>query len=291
MTRDIGVAHLTLLSLTPPELVETAAAAGFGFVGVRVRAVTATERAFDLSPGSALLAETRARLHHTGVVVRDVEFLPLTGGVGREDWLPALEAGAALGASVLTVTGADPERARLIDTLARLTEDAAAFGIRPAVEAISYQPVSSVSDAADLARVTGAAVMIDPLHLWRGGSSLADVRAVEPSLIPVVQLCDAPAAEPETAERVAALQREARAQRLLIGEGGLPLAAYLRATPPGTPLSLEIPHARLQLRLSPLAYARRVARSARRLLAALDEDDPALTPALSSTTNPEGNPS
>jgi hypothetical protein len=41
--REIGIAHLTLLGLTPPELVSTAAEAGYDFVGVRVVAATKGE--------------------------------------------------------------------------------------------------------------------------------------------------------------------------------------------------------------------------------------------------------
>lgn len=270
MTRSLGVAHLTLLSLTPPEVIATAAAAGFDFVGLRVRAVTAAERSFPMHLGSPMLRETQARMHDTGVIVRDIEFLPLTPETTAGDWLPALESGAALGATAITVTGADPERSRLLDTLGRLTADAAGYGIRPVLEPISYQPVSRVSDAAAVARATHAAVMLDPLHVQRGGSGLDEIRALEPDLVPVVQLCDAPFAEPGGRDRVAALQHEARVQRLLVGDGELPLADFLASTPAETPVSIEIPHAELQARLSPLEYATQCALSARQLI---DRDD------------------
>ena len=48
----IGIAHLTLLALTPPELVTVAAAAGYDFVGVRVKAVTEGEHQYPMQPGS-----------------------------------------------------------------------------------------------------------------------------------------------------------------------------------------------------------------------------------------------
>ncbi|WP_336630874.1 MULTISPECIES: sugar phosphate isomerase/epimerase family protein [unclassified Microbacterium] len=278
MTRALGVGHLTLLDLTPPQLVETAARAGFDFVGMRVRAVTTTEAAFPMREGSPMLRETVQRLRDTGLVVRDIEFLPLTADTTADDWMPALASGAELGASVLTVTGADPDRSRLVDTLGRLAADAAAFGIRPALEPISYQPVARVADAADLARATGAVLMLDPLHIARGGSTIADVRAVEPDLVPVVQLCDAPErldpgsmAEPD---RIAALQHEARLQRLLVGEGELPLAELLAAAPEGVPVSVEIPHARLRARLDALAFATAAARAARSLIEQVDGATP-----------------
>src|SRR6185312_13753740 len=92
----IGIAHLTLLALSPPELVSTAAEAGYDFVGVRVKAVTEGEHQYPMAPGSPMSRETLLRLSDTGLTVRDVEFLQLRPDTGPDDWMPALEAGAAL---------------------------------------------------------------------------------------------------------------------------------------------------------------------------------------------------
>ena len=278
MTTPIGIAHLTLLALTPPELVTTAARAGYDFVGVRVTAVTEGEHQYPMQPGSPMSRETLRRLDDTGLTVRDVEFLTLRPDTGPDDWQPALEAGAALGASTFSVVGVDDDPARLTDTLARLTADGAAYGIRPTLEPISYQPVSRVADAAAIARATGAAVLLDALHIQRGGSSLDDVRALEPELVPCIQLCDGPLAVPQTLELPAelplgmkadgsVLQVEARVQREVPGEGGFPLAELLAAVPAATPISVEVPHARLQDRLSAVEFATYNLRAVQALLA------------------------
>jgi sugar phosphate isomerase/epimerase len=262
----IGIAHLTLLALSPPELVSTAAAAGYDFVGVRVKAVTAGEHQYPMAPGSPMSRETLLRLSDTGLTVRDVEFLQLRPDTGPDDWMPALDAGAALGASTFSVVGVDPDRARLTATLARLTADAAAYGIRPTLEPISYQPVSRVADAAAVARAAGAAVLLDALHIQRGGSSIDDVRALEPSLVPCLQICDGPLATPASLELPtrlplgmtadgSVLQVEARAVREVPGEGEFPLTELLAAVPPDTPISVEVPNATLTARLSPVEFA------------------------------------
>src|SRR5919112_3944346 len=72
MTPPIGIAHLTLLRLTPPELVAVAAEAGYDFVGIRVKAVTAGERRYAMEPGSPLSRETVARLPGTGLEVGEI---------------------------------------------------------------------------------------------------------------------------------------------------------------------------------------------------------------------------
>jgi sugar phosphate isomerase/epimerase len=278
MTTPIGIAHLTLLRLSPPELVTTAAEAGYDFVGVRVKAVTEGEHQYPMAPGSPMSRATLRRLSDTGLAVRDIEFLTLRPGTGPDDWRPALEAGAALGARTFSVVGVDPDRSRLTDTLARLTADATEHGIRPTLEPISYQPVSRVADAAAVARAAGAAVLLDALHIQRGGSTLDDVRALEPELVPCIQLCDGPLAVPASLELPAelplgmkadgsVLQVEARVQRQVVGDGEFPLAALLAAVPPATPISVEVPNATLQAQLSALEFAARNLRAVQTLVA------------------------
>jgi hypothetical protein len=52
----------------------------------------------------------------------------------------------------------------------------------------------------------------------------------------------------------------------LPGEGELPLTALLAAVPPGTPVSVEVPHAWLQRSMTPLEFATAVRRATARLL-------------------------
>ncbi|MGW0785478.1 sugar phosphate isomerase/epimerase family protein [Streptomyces sp. NPDC002913] len=277
----IGLAHLTLLQLSPPDLVGVAASAGYDFVGIRVHAATEGESRYPMEPGSPMSRATLRRLADTGLHVRDIEFLTLRPDTGPAYWRPALEAGAALGARTVSVVGADPDRRRLTDTLAALTADAEGLGIRPTIEPISYQPVSTVTDAAAIASAAGAAVLLDALHIQRGGSSVDDVRTLGPGLVPCLQLCDGPLNAPEHIGLPAelplgmradgsVLQVEARVQRQLIGDGELPLAELIAAAPEGTPLSIEVPHAALRASLSPLAYAQRNLRNLRELLASVN---------------------
>jgi sugar phosphate isomerase/epimerase len=206
-----------------------------------------------------------------------LSILTLRPDTGPTDWKPALDAGAALGARTLSVGGADPDRSRLADTLAALTDDARPLGLRPTLEPISYQAVSTVAEAAALASGAGAALLLDALHVQRGGSSIDDVRVLDPDLVPCVQLCDGPLAAPTQLDLPAelplgmsadgsVLQVEARVQRKLVGEGELPLAELVAAAPAGTPLSVEVPHAVLQARLSDVDFARRNLRAIRALL-------------------------
>ncbi|MEX5258970.1 sugar phosphate isomerase/epimerase family protein [Kocuria sp. CPCC 205263] len=237
MSRPLGLAPLSLLGAEPAAFVRTAAAAGFDFVGLRVRPVTAAEPDLSLLPGSARLGEVRAALAETGLPVVDIEFLVLDGTVGPETWLPMLETGGELGACTLTVTAADPDRTRLADTLAALTEDGRPFGVVPALEPIFYQSVRSVPEAAALAAGAGCLWLPDSLHLRRFGGT-AEELAAHAGSAPMVQLCDAPAERPADQ---AALVAESRASRLIPGTGGLRLHELVAAVPAMLPLSAEVP--------------------------------------------------
>jgi sugar phosphate isomerase/epimerase len=287
--RPLGLAQLSLLGTAPPELVGIAAEAGFDFIGARVRPVTPAERPYDLQPGSPMLRETLARMRDTGVTVRDIEFLLLDGSDQREAWLRMMEAGQALGAGSLTVAAADPDGARLIDTLARMAEDGRGFGIAPTLEAISYQPVASISQAADIARQTGCRIVVDTLHFNRfngsgdgedgvaagqdgvaaGQDGVAagqwDQLRANADLVPLLQLCDGPARRPASREE---LVIESRSEREVPGDGDFGLAAVVAALPEGLPLSVETPSDRRVAELGGLGWARRLKSGVDAVLAA-----------------------
>lgn len=250
--RRLGLAQLSLVGTAPPQLVTIASEGGFDFIGARVRPVTATERPYDLQPGSPMLKETLARMHDTGVTVEDIEFLLLDGSDQREAWLLMMEAGQALGARTMTVACADPEASRFADTLAKLTVDGQGFGIVPTLEPISYQMVRSIPDAAERARQTGCSIVVDSLHFNRFGGTLDELAACA-SQVTLLQLCDGPAERPAGRE---GLVFESRSERQVPGEGEFDLAALVAALPGDLPVSVETPSGRRVAELGEAGWAR-----------------------------------
>ena len=263
MSPQIGLAQLSLLRTAPPDLVVVAAGAGFDFIGARVRPVTAGEHPYDLQPGTPLLAETIRRLRETGLRVLDIEFLLMDGSDQREAWLRMLEAGQALGASTMTVAGADPDPGRFADNLARLVEDARGFGITPTLEPISYQRINSLRSAADAALAAGARVVVDTLHFRRFGGTLVELAGMA-DLVPMLQLCDGPAHRPSDRE---GLVHESRADRLPPGDGDFRLPEIVAALSPSLPVSVEAPSPAAVERLGELGWARKLRSAAGRVLA------------------------
>lgn len=250
--RPIGIAHLTLLELQPPDLISVAAEAGFDFVGLRISPATPHESVYPMSPGSAMLRDTARRLEDLEITVADIEVLELRPTTTSETWLPVLESGATLGAKFLNVVPGDSEISRLGENYAKLIEDAKHFDIKPAIEPIPFRPLRTLSQALDLAEtVKSSTILIDALHFYRSGADIDQLASAPPQLFQYAQICDAPIIAPSTTppglrpsrgqEADGPLQLEARASRLLPGEGELPLGSLISALPPMIPLSVEAP--------------------------------------------------
>jgi sugar phosphate isomerase/epimerase len=267
--REIGIDHLTLLDVSPPELVTIAREAGFDSVSLRVAATAPNEQPWPMIASSPMLEETVRRLDDTGIRVLAVEVVRVDPDTRREDYERALESGARLGARYVTVNSYDPDIERACETFAALTADVRPYGLRALIEPIVYTQVSNLDEALYIAgRSGGGGILLDTLHFQRYGGRLEQLRSLDPHLLSYVQLCDAPLAPPSGLPRPRRLPRgqstdgtdlqlESRAMRLLPGDGELPLADILAALPAGIPVSVEAPVLSLWETLTPVEYARR----------------------------------
>lgn len=269
MTRPIGLAALTVLELTPPDMVSCAAEAGFDVVGLRLLPATPEEVQHAMVGDTPLVRETERRLRDTGLRCLDIEIFRLRPDTDVLDCEAALATGARLGAREALVAGNDPDEARLTERFAAFCELAGRYGIGANLEAMPWTDCKTYAQAARIVAAAGrvnGAVLIDPIHFDRAGGR-ADEIAHTPAPLHYLQLCDAPAERPTTLD---GLLHQARAERLMPGDGGLDLAGLLRAVPRELPLSLEIPMQALTRTLGAVERTRRMLEKARRLLATLD---------------------
>jgi sugar phosphate isomerase/epimerase len=241
--RRLSLAHLTVLDTGPPRLVALAAEAGFRAVGIRLCSPMPGGVAYPLRAGSSELRETKRLLRGLDVTVSDIEVVRVAADTNSEDYAGAFETGAELGAQRVCINIDDAECGRVIDRLGALCDLARPFGLALDIEFMIWRPIARLEDAVNLVKAVGrpnAFVLIDALHLIRSGGTVAAVAALDPVLIGSVQLCDAPLTSPPSSGIV----DEARANRLLPGEGKLPLRKLLAVLPEDVPLSAEVPLAR-----------------------------------------------
>lgn len=269
MHRLIGIAPLTHLELTPPDMVSNAASAGYDALGLRLIPATPEEPQHDSLGDTPLIRETARRLRDTGLSVFDIEIFRLQPHTWVADFEPALEAGAILGARHAIAAPQDADINRLADKLAELGERAARHGIVVDLEPTPWYEVSTLAACAQAIAGAGrndVGIVIDAIHFDRMGETPSRLADLPPQLFRYVQLCDAPAERPTD---LPTLLYQARAERLMPGDGGLNLAGLLQALPPDIPISLEIPLSTLAKTISAQERARQMLRKTRALLASL----------------------
>jgi sugar phosphate isomerase/epimerase len=241
MNRTFSLAHLTALALTPPELIRTAAKAGYAGVGLRLLPAAAMGPHFPLMDDAAMQRETLIAMKDTGVAVLDLEIVRIDHAFDLKALKPFFETGAALGAKHILVAGDDENHARLTENFGKLCEAAYPFRLTCDLE---FMPWTQVKNAAAAIRIVktvaqpNAAVLFDAIHFFRSHSMLSDIAELPRSALNYVQLCDGKVPGPVTN---AGLIHDARSERLLPGEGGFGLGALLAALPNDLPISVEVP--------------------------------------------------
>lgn len=266
MKLEFSLAHLTVLSLSPPEIVDVAARTGYRYVGLRPIAVTPEEPVHPLAKDRTLLKETKARLAATGVGVLDIELFRLLPDVDLRAFVPDLEVGAELGARHLIAAPWDPDRNRLIDHFTELCDMAKPFGLCVNAEFVTWRETPDLAAASAIvgtANRPNGGLLVDTLHFDRSGCDTKMLKALPREWFKFAQVCDAPKERPDSAE---GLIYTARHDRRFLGEGGIDVRGILNALPPGIPYSLEIPTTELAKTVGPEERARRAIVAARKYL-------------------------
>ncbi len=239
MAHRLCLAHLSVIELTPPQVVDTAADAGFDLVSLRLAAASDSESPYPMIGEAPMLRETIARLRWQGVSVHDIEVVRLRADTDVRAHEPLFTAAAELGATQVLIAGDDDDEAALADRLQAMAELGQAYGLRMALEFMPWRGVRSLAMARRIVEAAGAGgLVVDAIHLDRTGGSAADIAALPRALWGYFQICDAPAARPTSD---AELIFQARQARLPPGQGDLDLVAMVRAIPHDGVISVEVP--------------------------------------------------
>jgi sugar phosphate isomerase/epimerase len=136
----------------------------------------------------------------------------------------------ALGAGLVTVLALYDARVDPVEgarCFAALCDRAAERDLRLALEFIPGTGIADLATGTEIVRRADRAnggLMLDSWHFFRAGADFAGVEAIPPDSLFAIQLGDAPAIP------AADLAHESLHERLVPGEGGLDLGAFLRAT-------------------------------------------------------------
>lgn len=239
----VGLDFICALGAEPVGFVEATAQLGCRHIGLALHPIV-TVQGIDADwslRDTGLRRAFRDALARNDVAVSIAEgFVAMPGSGFAPNWEDDLAVLAELGAPCANFVSVEPDRLRALDQCAEFAQAAARSGMRSSIEFVPGLPVihdlsSALAAVAHVGR-PDFGLLLDAMHIFRSGSTVADVAALDPARIGYVQICDVPA-EPAMANYA----DEARFDRLPPGEGDLPLRELIGVLPADCILGLELP--------------------------------------------------
>jgi sugar phosphate isomerase/epimerase len=271
-TGRLGIEQLSVFGLPPVEFVNLAADLGCNCISAGLTGLGYNPHgypSFSLREDKAMRRELRAAMRDRGVAISLGEGCIIRSNSDIRAAAADMDVMQELGVERLNTVSMDPDLARTLDQLAVFAEMAAERGMVSTIELCPVLTINNLDSAIAAVRHVGRRdfnLLLDTMHLGRSGATGAQIAALDPALIGYVQLCDAPreAKEPN-------YLKEATFERMVPGEGAMPLRDYLAALPAGLTISLEVPlQSQAEAGIEPKVRLRRCVDAALRLFAEAD---------------------
>ncbi|MBW8752930.1 MAG: sugar phosphate isomerase/epimerase [Sphingomonadales bacterium] len=237
----LGIECLSTFGLHPVELIRLTGELGCSHVTLNLgpagnRLPIYPEVTFRHDP--ALQREMVAALRDSGVRLGMMEGFAIMPDTRAEDFARDLDMAAGLGAAAICTVSLERDMARTHAEFAQLTELAAARGVVTTTEvgAGVLRRLDKALAALNAVANPAFKLLIDAMHFFRFGATVADFAALEPAAVGHIQLNDVPM--PAVIDDY---MEEALYERRAPGDGDLPLREFLRHVPAGVVVGLEVP--------------------------------------------------
>lgn len=268
----LGVERLCVFGMPPVEFVQLAAGLGCGFIGVGLTPLRYCNPHgypdWSLRDDPALRREMVAAMANHGVRISLCEGFGVRRDGDVRDYAADLDILCELGGGRINVASTDRDMGRTLDAFAVLAEMAGARGIETTIE-VGPGPIGTLAAGLEAVRHVGRQsfkLLIDTMHVFRFGGTVADLAALDPGVVGYVQLCDAPLTSP-----FESYMEEALHERMAPGEGELPLLEALRVLPRDVVVSVEVPQrSKVEAGMSAHERVGHVVAAARDMLARID---------------------
>jgi sugar phosphate isomerase/epimerase len=238
----LGIDAQTVLGMPPIEHASLAADLGCSHISTGLTALPWKLQRFpawSLRDDPQLRRELIAVLRDRRITISQAEGFSVRPTTNVQDYLRDLDLFAELGAQRASGVCTEPNVTRARDLLATLADEAAARGMGFSLEFAPPHAIGDLKTARAALEALGkpnVGVVIDAMHFFRSGGSIAELRAFPAELLAYVQLCDAPERAPHND-----YLREACFERRALGEGELPLTEFCAALPRNVQVGIEIP--------------------------------------------------
>ena len=208
MRRRFSLAHLTVIRLPPPQVIEVAARTGYDTVGLASDRRDGNNPCLSADGRQAVDARHEGR---NGGDRRSACSISSSSGSRRRSTSrrssPSRRPGAELNARYMITSAFDPDLSRFTDRLAAVSDLASQYGLRAVLE---FFPWTVVPDLSAAVRIVEAAerpalgILVDTLHFNRSASTFDELDRISPSRLPFVHVADAPVQASYTTEELLA---------------------------------------------------------------------------------------
>jgi len=249
MARKFSLAYLTIPGVDPVEQIKIAKETGYDFVSLRTIPMHLPgEPEFLLDKDPKLFEATKAALKEYDMPLMDIELARVRKDLDIEEYKPAFEKAAELGATDVLGSIWTRDKAWYTETAGKVADMAKEFGLKYNIEFLPWAGVRNLQEDITLIDNLGrdnVYVMVDTLHAGRAGVSGAELARTPAKYFNFIHLCDGPAG-PDGDPVLDNIKDDlmlytAREARFYPGEGAMPIAEMIKAMP-NIPLSIELPN-------------------------------------------------
>ena len=249
MSRKYSLAYLTIPGTAPVDQIRIAAEAGYDFVSLRTIPMhLPNEPEFLMHKDDALFKATAAALKEYGMKVNDIELARVRPDLNLDEFAPAFEKAAKLGATDVLGSVWSRDKAYYMEGVAKVADMAKEFGLCYNVEFLPWAGISNLQEAvtmADTLQRDNLFIMVDTLHAGRAGVTAEELRRTDKKYFRFMHICDGPAGpdgDPVLDNiKDPLMLYTAREARYYVGEGVMDVAGLVAAIP-NVPLSIELPN-------------------------------------------------
>ena len=249
MARKFSLAYLTIPGVDPVSQIRIAKEAGYDYVSLRTIPMHLPgEPEFLPQKDPELFDAIQKALREYDMPLMDIELARVRPDLDIEEYRPAFEAAAKLGATDVLGSIWSRDKAWYTDTAGKVADYAAEFGLKFNIEFLPWAGVRNLQEDITLVDKLGrdnVFVMVDTLHAGRAGVTAEELARTPRKYFNFIHLCDGPAG-PDGDPVLDNIKDDlmlytAREARFYPGEGVMDIAGMVKAMP-DIPLSIELPN-------------------------------------------------
>ena len=249
MARKFSLAYLTIPGVDPVSQIKIAKEAGYDFVSLRTIPMHLPGEPEVLPQKDPELFDAiKKALKEYDMPLMDIELARVRPDLDIEEYRPAFEAAAKLGATDVLGSIWSRDKAWYTDTAGKVADYAAEFGLKFNIEFLPWAGVRNLQEDITLVDKLGrdnVYVMVDTLHAGRAGVTAEELARTPRKYFNFIHLCDGPAG-PDGDPVLDNIKDDlmlytAREARIYPGEGVMDIAGMVKAMPE-IPLSIELPN-------------------------------------------------